>query len=63
VSDRIVVGVEARGPVAGALEAHRDEIAAETLAVELVLGAIPDASIREVVEIEGETATVSLKTA
>jgi len=63
VSDRIVVGVEARGPVAGALEAHRDEIAAETLAVELVLGAIPDASIREVTEIEGETATVSLKTA
>jgi isoleucyl-tRNA synthetase len=63
VSDRIVVGVEARGPVAGALEAHRDEIAAETLAVELVIGAIPDASIREVTEIEGETATVSLKTA
>ena len=63
VSDRIVVGVEARGLVAEALETHRDEIAAETLAVELVLGAIPDASIREVTEIEGETATVSLKTA
>jgi isoleucyl-tRNA synthetase len=63
VSDRIVVGIEARGPVAEALEAHRDEIAAETLAVELVLGAIPDASIREVTEIDAETATVSLKTA
>jgi hypothetical protein len=63
VSDRIVVGVEARGPVAEALEAHRDEIAAETLAVELVLGAIPDAIIREVTEIDAETATVSLKRA
>jgi hypothetical protein len=28
-----------------------------------VLGAIPDAIIREVIEIDGETATVSLKTA
>jgi isoleucyl-tRNA synthetase len=45
-----------------ALDAHRDEIAAETLAVELVLGEIPDAIIREVAEIEEETATVSLKT-
>jgi isoleucyl-tRNA synthetase len=63
VSDRIVVGVEARGAAAEALEAHRDEIAAESLAVELVLGAIPDAIIREVTEIEGEAATVSLKTA
>ena len=58
-----MVGIEARGPVAEALEAHGDEIAAETLAVELVQGEIPDAIIREVVEIEGETATVSLKTA
>jgi hypothetical protein len=58
-----VVGIEARVPVAEALEAHRDEIPAETLAVDLVLGAIPDAIIREVIEIDGETATVSLKTA
>jgi isoleucyl-tRNA synthetase len=63
VSDRIVVGVEATGPVAEALEAQRDEIAAETLAVELVLGAIPDAIVREVTEIDEEMATVSLRRA
>jgi isoleucyl-tRNA synthetase len=63
VSDRIVVGVEASGPVAEALEAHRDEIAAETLALELVLGAIPDAIIREVTEIDEETVTVGLRKA
>jgi isoleucyl-tRNA synthetase len=63
VSDRIVVGIEARASVAEALEAHRGEIAAETLAIELVLGAVPDAMIREVIEIDEESATVSLKRA
>jgi isoleucyl-tRNA synthetase len=61
VSDRIVAGVEASGTVAEAFEAHRAAIAAETLAVELVRGAIPDAIIREVTEFDEETVTVSLR--
>ena len=63
VSDRIVAGVEASGTVAEALAAHPDAIAAETLAVELVRGAIRDAIIREVTEIDDETVTVSLRKA
>jgi isoleucyl-tRNA synthetase len=63
VSDRIVAGVEAGGRVAEAFEAHRAEIAAETLALELVLGAVPGAIIREVTEIDDETVTVSLRRA
>ncbi len=63
VSDRIVVGVEAAGSVAAALETHRDEIAAETLAVELVIGRVEKAMIREVTEIDEETVTVSLRKA
>jgi len=63
VSDRIVVGVEASGSVADALEAHREEIAAETLAIELVLGAIEGAIIREVTEIDEETLTIGLRKA
>jgi hypothetical protein len=47
--------------VAEAFEAHRAAIAAETLAVELVRGTIPDAIIREVTEIDEETVTVSLR--
>jgi isoleucyl-tRNA synthetase len=61
VSDRIVAGVEASRTVAEAFEAHRAAIAAETLAVELVRGTIPDAIIREVTEIDEETVTVSLR--
>ena len=63
VSDRIMAGVEASGTVAEALGAHPDAIAAETLAVELVRGAIPDAIIRQVTEIDDETVTVSLRKA
>jgi len=63
VSDRIVVGVEASGSVADALEAHREDIAAETLAIELVLGAIEGAIIREVTEIDEETLTIGLRKA
>jgi len=63
VSDRIMVGVEAAGSVAAALETHRDEIAAETLAVELVIGKVEKAMIREVTEIDEETVTVSLRKA
>ena len=63
VSDRIMAGVEASGTVAEALGAHPDAIAAETLAVELVRGAIPDAIIRQVTAIDDETVTVSLRKA
>jgi len=58
-----MAGVEASGTVAEALGAHPDAIAAETLAVELVRGAIPDAIIRQVTEIDDETVTVSLRKA
>jgi len=62
VSDRIVLGVRATGEVADALAAHRDHVARETLAVEVIEGDAPGAASRTV-DVEGEPVGVSLKKA
>jgi isoleucyl-tRNA synthetase len=48
VTDRIELGIEADGPVAEAIEAHRPWIAGEVLAVWVEMGPIPEAEPREI---------------
>ncbi len=62
VSDRIDLGVEARGPVAEALHAHRDEIAAETLALSVEPESLAGAERQETV-IDGTTVVVTVRMA
>jgi isoleucyl-tRNA synthetase len=59
VTDRIELGIEAEGGPAEALAAHRDEIAAETLATSIVEGAVD--GHREERSIEGIPVTVSVR--
>jgi isoleucyl-tRNA synthetase len=63
VSDRIVLGVRATGDVADALEAHRDYVAGETLAVELTADAGGDEAYRQEGEIDATAVSVSLRRA
>ena len=59
VTDRIVLGVDASGDVRDALDAHRDDVAAETLAT-----AIEDRSVSDrpyEVEIDGTRVAVSVR--
>jgi isoleucyl-tRNA synthetase len=60
VSDRIALGLEADGDLADAIGVHRDEIAAETLSVELLAGPLERADHREEASIEGVALTVFL---
>jgi isoleucyl-tRNA synthetase len=60
VSDRIALGLEATGALATAVDRHRDAIAAETLAVEIIDGAVPGASYTEEATVEGERLVVTL---
>ncbi len=59
VSDRIVLGIAAEGEVADALAAHRDVIAAETLAVGLS-DRVADASFRQEAHVEGVAVSVTI---
>ncbi len=63
VSDRIALGVEAGGSLAEALAAHRDYVANETLAVEIVEGPLPDAALRAEVELDGLDAAFGVRRA
>jgi isoleucyl-tRNA synthetase len=63
VSDRIVLGLDADGDVAAALEAFRDRIAAETLAVEVVAGAVANATYDEPFAFDEARGRVSLRRA
>ncbi len=63
VSDRIVLGIEATGEIAAALEAHGSYVAAETLATELTPGPVDGATLRQRLEIDGSAVTVSLRRA
>jgi isoleucyl-tRNA synthetase len=63
VSDRIVLGLDADGEVAAALGTFEDWIAAETLAVELVDGAVPDATYDEPFAFDEASGRVSLRRA
>jgi isoleucyl-tRNA synthetase len=62
VSDRIDLGIACDGMVAEALDAHRDEIAAETLAVSLVTELLVGGH-RQDAEIEGAPVTVTVRMA
>jgi isoleucyl-tRNA synthetase len=63
VSDRIVLGIQTSGEVAAALARHRDEVARETLAVDLVDGSLPDPATRVEVTLEDQPVTISLRPA
>jgi isoleucyl-tRNA synthetase len=63
VSDRIALGIAASGETAAALEAHRTDVAAETLATELVDGEVGEAAYRREAEIEAGMVTVTLRRA
>jgi hypothetical protein len=58
-----VLGLRLEGPAAEALGAHRDWIAAETLAVDVVDGAAPGATFERTFEINGAAVGVSLRQA
>jgi isoleucyl-tRNA synthetase len=60
VSDRIVAGVIADGELAAALDAHRDEIAAEVLAVRLVSGPVENATYRQVSDLDSAPVMIEL---
>ena len=63
VSDRIVLGLSADGELAGAIEVHAVNVAAETLAVDVVGGVLEDADYRQVETVEGTQLTISLRRA
>jgi len=58
---RIVLGLAGSAAVLGAVEEHREYIAGETLARQLLVGAaVPEADLSRPVEIDGETVVVSM---
>ncbi|HSJ50433.1 MAG TPA: isoleucine--tRNA ligase [Actinomycetota bacterium] len=61
VGDRIVLGFAVEGDLAAALEAHADDVAAETLATELRRDPIEGAPYRDEVSIDGSPLTVTLR--
>jgi len=63
VSDRIVLGLDADGEVAAALESFREWIAAETLTVELVEGPVPGATYDQPFAFDEARGRVSLRRA
>ena len=63
ISDRIVAGVRSEGDVAGAFEAHRDMIAGEVLALELVSGPVRDATFEDDATLEGSAIRIELRRA
>jgi isoleucyl-tRNA synthetase len=60
VSDRIALGLESEGDLAAAVQEHGAVIAGETLAVELLHAATPDAEHREETAVEGVRLVVTL---
>jgi isoleucyl-tRNA synthetase len=63
ISDRIVAGVGADGDVAEALEAHRDLIAGEVLAVDLGPGPVDGRTFAADAELEGRSVRIELRRA
>jgi isoleucyl-tRNA synthetase len=62
VGDRIDLGIEGGPQVAAAVEAHGDEIAAETLAVSVSDEALPG-GIRQETQVDGEPVTITVRMA
>ena len=63
VSDRIALGIDARGDLAEAFTEHRDAVARETLAVEVRAEVLPDAELRQDAEVDGSAVSVTLRRA
>ena len=63
VSDRIVLGFQTQGELTSALEAHAHYIAKETLATDMVLGDVDEATHRQEASIEGAAVSLSLRKA
>jgi isoleucyl-tRNA synthetase len=61
VSDRIVLGIEASGEVAAALDAFADVVARETLAIELRRNAIEARTFEQTADVEGSEVRVTLR--
>jgi len=61
VGDRIVLGVETSGSLGEALNAHRHELAAETLAIEVRDGPLDGDAFRQVGSVEGVEVVVGLR--
>jgi isoleucyl-tRNA synthetase len=61
VVDRIALGLVGRGDVAEAIDEHAEEIAAETLAVDLVIGEVEDAELRQDAAIGDDAVSVTLR--
>src|SRR5262245_17162091 len=61
VSDRIELGLALDGDLAEALSAHRDWVAAETLATEIVFGRLPDPAFERDFDVDGATVVVGLR--
>jgi isoleucyl-tRNA synthetase len=61
VSDRIHLGISSTGPVAAAVAAHRDWLAAEVLASSVVDGPVDGATASEDVSVEGTASTITLR--
>ncbi|HET9724012.1 MAG TPA: isoleucine--tRNA ligase [Actinomycetota bacterium] len=63
VSDRIALGIDARGELREAFAEHRDAVARETLAVEVSADVLSDAELRQDAEVEGSAVTVTVRRA
>jgi isoleucyl-tRNA synthetase len=63
VSDRIALAVAATGDVAASIQAFREYVAGETLAVSLDGGTLDGDAFHHQVEIDGETISISLRRA
>jgi isoleucyl-tRNA synthetase len=63
VGDRIELGLSATVDVAAALDAFRDYVMGETLAVILVEGGLDAEAFRHEVEIDGQAVGISLRKA
>jgi len=63
LDDRIVTGYEADGKLADAIDAHRDEVKAETLSVELMEGEVVGAEATGEYEVDGYDLKLSVRRA
>jgi isoleucyl-tRNA synthetase len=61
VSDRIALGIEVDGDLADALAEHRTWLAAETLAIEVLEGAVDAPAFSRTFEVDGSRVQVSLR--
>ena len=63
VGDRIVLGLDVEGELAEAFEAHRAEIAAETLATEIADTTVPDATYEQTARVDSARVRVTVRRA